>query len=81
MQLDIYSRPEPAHKLSYLAVPAGKEIPQEVINVDWHLHATTVELDEQSPSFKEYGIDSPGAQIKDKGYAITSLAHQVEAQD
>lgn len=35
MQLDIYRRPEPEHKLSYLAVPAGEPIPEEVTNVDW----------------------------------------------
>lgn len=81
MQLDIYRRPEPAHKLSYLAVPSGKQIPQEAINVDWHLHARAVELDEQSPTFAEYGIDSPGKQISEKGYAITSLAQQVRAND
>ena len=80
MQLDIYRRPEPEHKLSYLAVPAGKPIPQEATNVDWQREATGVELDVDAPSLPEYAIDEAGQQIREKGYAITSVAHQVEAR-
>ena len=81
MQLDIYSRPEPEHKLSYMAVPAGKPIPEEEINVDWHQVAKTVELDLNSPHLGAYSIDDAAAQIAEKGYAITSVRHQVEARD
>ena len=81
MQLDIYCRPEPEHKLSFLAVPAGKPIPEEATNVDWRPRARAIELNEEAPSFAEYGIDKPGDQIREKGYAITSLAHQLEAED
>ncbi len=81
MQLDIYRRPEPEHKLSYLAVPTGKPIPEEATNTDWQLHARSVELDEQSPYFTEYGINAAGQQIREKGYAITSVTHQIEATD
>ena len=76
MQLDIYSRTEPGHKLSYMAVPAGKPIPQEVINTDWHLESRTVELDESARHFSEYSIDEPARQLREKGYAITSVRHQ-----
>ena len=81
MQLDIYRRPEPEHKLSYMAVPAGKAIPEEVTNVDWQLEARAVELDTDTPHLGKYSIDDAAGQIRDKGYAITSVAHQVEAQD
>jgi hypothetical protein len=76
MQLDIYSRHEPGHKLSYMAVPTGKPIPQEVINTDWHLESRTVELDETAAHFDKYSIDEPARQLKEKGYAITSVKHQ-----
>jgi len=79
MKLDIYRRPEPQHKLSFLAVPAGQEIPQEAINVDWHVVANNVEIDVEAPQLPDYGIDEPARQIREKGYAITSVYHQVEA--
>lgn len=79
MQLDIYRRPEPEHKLSFMAVPAGQPIPQEADNVDWKLVATGTEMDVDGPSLREYAIDHPAAQIREKGYAITSVTHQVEA--
>ncbi|MET0311585.1 MAG: DUF6139 family protein [Burkholderiaceae bacterium] len=75
MQLDIYSRHEPENKLSYMAVPSGKPIPQEVINTDWHLESKTVELDESKP-FGQYSIDEPARQLREKGYAITSVKKQ-----
>jgi hypothetical protein len=78
MQLDIYRRPEPEHKLSFMAVPAGKPIPQEADNVDWKLVATATELDLNSPHLGEYSIDNAAAQIREKGYAITSVGHQVQ---
>ena len=78
MQLDIYRRPEPEHKLSYLAVPAGQPIPDEATGVDWQREATAVELDVEARSLAEYAIDAPGEQIRQKGYAITSVEHQVQ---
>jgi hypothetical protein len=77
MQLDIYRRPEPEHKLSFMAVPAGQPIPQEVDNVDWKLVATATEMSVDH-SLAEYAIDDPAGQIDEKGYAITSLAHQLQ---
>ena len=79
MQLDIYRRPEPHHKLSFLAVPSGKPLPQEVTDVDWLVEARAVELDADAPHLPGYPIDGAAAQIREKGYAITSLSHQVEA--
>ncbi len=79
MHLNIYRRAEPEHKLSFLAVPAGQPIPEEVTNSDWVLHASDVELDEGSPSFAEYGIEDADGQIQEKGYAITSVSHQIES--
>jgi hypothetical protein len=81
MQLDIYRRPEPAHKLSYLAVPAGRRLPEEVTDVDWQVEALSVELDADAPSLVRYAIDGAAGQIAEKGYAITSLQHQVAAPD
>jgi hypothetical protein len=80
MQLDIYRRSEPAHKLSYLAVPAGKPLPEEVTNVDWLVEVQAVELDVDAPTLPGYAIDDAGRQIREKGYAITSVEHQVQAQ-
>lgn len=81
MQLDIYQRPEPEHKLSYLAVPAGQPIPEEAVTVEWKLVAKETEMDVDAASLGEYAIDDAGEQIREKGYAITSVEHQVEARD
>ena len=81
MQLDIYRRPEPEHKLSYLVVPAGKVLPEEVTDVDWQVEAKGVELDVDAPRIDEYAIDGAGRQISEKGYAITSVADQVQDGD
>ncbi|RYF39320.1 MAG: hypothetical protein EOO25_15250 [Comamonadaceae bacterium] len=81
MQLDIYRRPEAEHKLSFLAVPAGKVLPEEVTNVDWQVEAAGVDLDPDSNGLERFGIEHASGQIAEKGYAITSLSHQVEAED
>ena len=36
MRVDIYRRPEPEHKLSYLVVPESRVLPEEVTNVVLH---------------------------------------------
>lgn len=81
MQMDIYRRPERDARVSYLVVPAGRPIPPEVINTDWQQHARTVELDEQAPALHDLGIEAPARQLREKGYAITSLARQPAAAD
>jgi hypothetical protein len=79
MQLDIYRRAEPEHKLSYLAVPAGKPIPEEATSVDWQEEARATDLDVDAPELGEYAIEAAGRQIQEKGYAITSVSHQPES--
>ncbi len=81
MQLDIYCRPEADHKLTYLAVPAGRPIPGEAINTDWQPHARLLELDENAACFDEFGIEGKAQQRREKGYAITILALQVDASE
>lgn len=76
MLVDLYRRPESQHKVSYLAVPAGKRIPEEVINTDWSNAGSAVHLADHVKRWGEYGIESPEAQIAEKGYAITSVAEQ-----
>jgi hypothetical protein len=73
MRVDIYRRAEADGKFSHLAVPEGKPIPQEAINTDWQDEASARELDETSDRWEEFGIEQPARQIREKGYAITSL--------
>ena len=76
MRVDLYRRPEAENKVSYLAVPEGKRIPEEVINTDWASAGTSVELADHAKRWDQYGIERPEVQIAEKGYAITSLAEQ-----
>lgn len=78
MRVDIYRRPEPEHKLSYLVVPEGRVIPEEATNVDWVSDKRGAILDESNGGWPELGIDDPEGQIQEKGYAITSVSHQIE---
>jgi hypothetical protein len=77
MKLDVYRRPEPEHMHSFMVVPAGDPIPQEVENTDWKLVAENLDLDVDAGSLADYAIDDPSGQIREKGYAITSVTHQV----
>ena len=78
MKFDVYKRPEADHKLSYMLVPAGQSIPQEADNVDWHLVKQGDDLDTADRALQGLGIDHAMEQIREKGYAITSVYHQVE---
>lgn len=80
MKVDIYRRPEPENKFSYLIVPAGQPIPEEAVNYDWQARQRGVHVDESQEHLHPYEIDNPRAQIEEKGYAITSVYHQVQAQ-
>ena len=73
MRLDIYKRPENGGQYSYLAVPEGKEIPQEATNVDWETAKRSIDFDESDNELSEFAIDNPLHQINTKGYAITSI--------
>lgn len=71
MRVDIYKRPEIKGQFSYMAVPEGKTIPQEVIGTDWEIVKPAVEC-EGAEDLERYSIGTPLEQIKAKGYAITS---------
>ncbi|OGB27520.1 MAG: hypothetical protein A3I66_06460 [Burkholderiales bacterium RIFCSPLOWO2_02_FULL_57_36] len=73
MRLDIYKRPENGGQYSYLAVPEGKEIPQEATNIDWEAAERSIDFDENNGRLAEFSIDDPLQQINAKGYAITSV--------
>ena len=72
MRIDLYQRAEPAGHISYLAVPEGKIIPEEVINTEWSDVARSMELSDQQAR-STYAIDDAEQQIGHKGYAITGL--------
>ncbi|GAA3985224.1 hypothetical protein GCM10022279_05490 [Comamonas faecalis] len=76
MRVDIYRRAEAQGRFSYLVVPENKVLPQEVTNLDWERHAQGKDLNEEAKRWPELGIEQPGQQLRDKGYAITSLDEQ-----
>lgn len=76
MRLDLYRRPETGGQYSYLAVLAGKPIPDEAINTDWEIEARGVDVSDEDDAIPKYAIDHPFQQIGSKGYAITSLKNQ-----
>jgi hypothetical protein len=80
MKVDIYRRSEPGNKLTYLIVPSGQPIPEEATNIDWQARQQAVNVDETTEHLHPYEIDNPRAQIDEKGYAITSVYHQVASQ-
>ena len=80
MKVDIYRRSELGNKLTYLIVPAGQPIPEEATNTDWQARQQAVHVDETTEHLHPYEIDNPRAQIDEKGYAITSVYHQVAGE-
>ena len=80
MNVDIYRRPEAGNKFSYLIVPSGRPIPEEATNVDWQARQQAVHVDESAEHLHPNEIDNPRAQIDEKGYAITSVFHQVASE-
>ncbi|MEG2962128.1 MAG: DUF6139 family protein [Janthinobacterium sp.] len=73
MRVDIYRRAEHDGIFSYLAVPEGKLIPEEVTNTDWQLEVRASEVADDAQILPDYHIDHPHQQIAAKGYAITGL--------
>ena len=73
MRIDIYRRAEHDGHFSYLAVPEGKLIPEEVVNTDWEPTDRAVDLADGATHLKDFSIDNPLGQIQAKGYAITSV--------
>ena len=73
MRVDIYKRAETGGRYSYLAVPEGRVIPNEVMNVDWEDAARGVEFNENDDILPAYAIEHAVEQITAKGYAITAV--------
>jgi hypothetical protein len=73
MRVDIYRRSESNQQFSYLAVPAGRVIPEEATNTDWESEARAVEMGASAEQISHYAIPQPEQQIAEKGYAITSV--------
>ncbi|MDR6213501.1 DUF6139 family protein [Paracidovorax wautersii] len=78
MRVDIYRRAEAEGKFSHLVVPEGRPIPQEAINTDWESELQGQELDEEAAHWDDFGIPEPGQQLREKGYAITSVREQTD---
>ena len=75
MRLDIYRRAESDGKLSYLAVPEARNIPEEATNTDWEIEVRAIEVDDNAEQLPDYDIENVSGQIDEKGYAITSVQH------
>ncbi|KFI07661.1 DUF6139 family protein [Massilia sp. BSC265] len=75
MRLDIYRRPENEGKLSYLAVPEARNIPEEATNTDWEIEVRAIEVPDDADRLEDYDLDNVAGQISEKGYAITSVQH------
>lgn len=76
MKVDIFKRMESQNRISYLAVPQGKPLPQEVTNTDWQAAERNIDLEEDTGSLFNLTLDDALAQIGEKGYAITHLQDQ-----
>ena len=59
MRLDIYRRPESNGHFSYLAVPEGKQIPEEAISVDWEEADRGVEVTDGQSSLADFSLKWP----------------------
>lgn len=75
MRLDIYRRAETDGKLSYLAVPEARNIPEEATNTDWEIEVRAFEVEDNADQLPDYDIENVSSQIGEKGYAITSVQH------
>lgn len=75
MRVDLFRRPEDSGRFSYLAVPQGCIIPQEVTNTDWQITHSDIELVVTDPQVTGLGVEDAERQIDDKGYAITSVTN------
>lgn len=77
MRLDIYKRPEAGGHYSYLAVPEGKMIPEEAMNVDWETAERSIDFNDDEDMLTQFAIEEPLEQISAKGYAITSVKNLI----
>jgi hypothetical protein len=72
MRLDIFRRPDQGGQFSYLAIPEGRNIPEEATAVDWEKHVDGVDPGESADALADYAIEDPMEQITSKGYAIST---------
>lgn len=72
MRLDIYRRRENGNRYSYLAVPSTRRIPEEANAIDWEKFEEG-DFDDSEEALNQYLIERPADQIREKGYAITSM--------
>ncbi|GGC62606.1 DUF6139 family protein [Undibacterium terreum] len=78
MIVDLYRRAESGNKYSYLAVPTGKLLPEEVTGTDWQVHSRQWDL-EQEPGIPSLLTADVVKQIDEKRYAITHLNDQIRS--
>lgn len=73
MKVDVYKRPTPDGKTSYLAVPQGRPIPEEATAVDWETQEHNVDLDPDIDMLDGLPTNDALQQIDAKGYAISRV--------
>jgi hypothetical protein len=78
MLLDIYKRPENHGDYSYLAVPSGNMIPEEVNNTDWLSDLKGFEVSDEANMVEGLTIKQVHEQITEKGYAISSVYDRID---
>ncbi|MES2070661.1 MAG: DUF6139 family protein [Pseudomonadota bacterium] len=76
MIVDLYRRAESGNKYSYLAVPTGKILPEEVTNTDWQVHSRQLDLEQKDRPIPSLAVDDVLKQISEKRYAITHISDQ-----
>ena len=79
MKLDIYKRPETEGQFSFMAIPSGKVIPEEVPGEEWEVVTYGREI-AHVDDFSDLSIDKPFDQLEVKGYAITGAKDLVEGR-
>jgi hypothetical protein len=77
MKVDVYKRPDMHGRISYLAVPEGRPIPDEATNIDWETAEQNIDLDENHEPLHGFSVDDAEHQIGMKGYAISSLQPKI----
>lgn len=76
MIVDVYKRPEQEGTYSYLVVPEGQDIPQEVTNTDWVKDDKRIDISGDMSDV--INIHDMEKQIKEKGYAISNVNDYVK---
>lgn len=79
MKVDLYRRPDTDGDFSYLAVPAGKAIPNEATNIDWETVRQGEEVRPEELLLLDATLEDLEDQFGAKGYAISSTAKQENA--